>query len=189
MSRKKDVFLIGFSASGKSAVGPPLARLLKARFVDTDSVVEAREGQSIDGVFRARGERYFRRIEHSVIEGLIRGASRTGRRNVVALGGGAFGNRTLRQQVKRAGLVIFLSCSAREIYRRLREKDDRPLMNVIPRVGESVCEARRNRIRRLLDKRLPQYCQADLVYSTTGKSPRRAARGLYALLKKHNEFH
>ena len=45
---------------GKSTLGKKLARRLGGTFVDTDSLVEAREGASVADVFRYEGEQRFR---------------------------------------------------------------------------------------------------------------------------------
>ena len=61
------VVLTGFMAVGKTAVGKRLARRLGRPFVDTDSLIEKREGMAIKEIFKRHGEAEFRRIEEEVV--------------------------------------------------------------------------------------------------------------------------
>jgi shikimate kinase len=183
MLSTKNIFLIGFSGSGKSTVGPLLAERLKARFVDIDALVEKRAGKTIANIFARQGEAAFRRMERDAIGSL----SKSRRRTVVALGGGAFENRSTRKLVSGLGRVVYLSCSQRELYRRLRLASDRPLLEVKPAKGQTLRQARQLAIAKLLDMRQANYRRADLVLSTTAKTPRQAAAELHRLLDRECE--
>ncbi len=174
----RHIVLIGFSGSGKSTVGPLLAAKLKRRFVDIDRRIEDETGASIAAIFIRRGEKAFRRLE----EQTIAQAMENRRASVISLGGGAFENREIQAIVGKRGLVVFLSCSRREIYRRLKDEQDRPLLDVTPSRGQTLREARLAVIGALLKKRLANYRAADLVVSTTGKSPALVARQLLKLV-------
>ena len=78
------VVLTGFMGSGKSTVGPLVARLLGWNFVDVDDVIAAEAGCSIPEIFRDEGEKDFRRRERETIARLASGDAL-----VLALGGGA----------------------------------------------------------------------------------------------------
>ncbi len=177
------VYLTGFSASGKSTIGPLLAKRFKARFVDIDLRIEKRWGMKISEIYRRKGERAFRKTEQEVIAEQLRTA---GRNAVVALGGGALQNPEIRKLVQNDGLTVYLSCSAREIYRRLRCDTDRPMLDVKPRPGETLARARNRRIRDLLDKRRRNYLRADLTISTTSRTPSQAASELYRKIRRHD---
>ena len=161
------LFLVGFSWSGKTTVGRALARRLGRRFVDTDEEITRLTGLPVPAVFRQRGETAFRTLERRVIRELLNGASRP---MVIALGGGALLDRRNRELVRRTGSIVWLTCSQREIYRRLRDKLDRPLLAVRPQRGETYAVAVRRRIAELMADRLPGYRLADLRVSTTGKT-------------------
>ena len=62
------LFLVGYAGSGKSSLAKRLSRRLGVKFLDTDKLVEEREGASIADIFFYQGEEYFRRIEREVIE-------------------------------------------------------------------------------------------------------------------------
>jgi len=78
------IVLTGFMGSGKSTVGPLVARRLGWRFVDVDDVIEAEAGIPIAEFFARYGEAAFRDREHATIARLAAGDAL-----VLALGGGA----------------------------------------------------------------------------------------------------
>ena len=80
----KPLFLVGYMGCGKSTLGRKLARRLGVDFIDTDALVEEREGASVADVFRYEGEERFREAERRVLDEVIAGASFA----VVSTGGG-----------------------------------------------------------------------------------------------------
>jgi shikimate kinase len=70
--------------SGKSTVGPLVARRLGWSFVDADDVIEAEAGVPIAEIFASHGEAAFRERERATIARLAAGDAL-----VLALGGGA----------------------------------------------------------------------------------------------------
>jgi shikimate kinase len=162
----KNIYLVGFSGSGKSTIGSMLARRLGLPFYDTDIVIENEAGCSIADVFKEFGETVFRSLESKIIRRFI---NRNSPSSVVALGGGAFQSKANRDDLLGSGLVVYLGCSTREIYRRLRGKHDRPLMNALPQKGETPREARIRKIHLLLAKRLTNYRRAHIHCSTSRK--------------------
>ena len=173
---KRHIFLVGFSGSGKSTIGSRLARLLEAEFYDTDMLIERQCGKTIDRVFTDDGEAAFRRFESEIINKLI---NRNELRMVIALGAGAFEKRKNWNVVKRHGIIVYLSCSIREIYKRLKEKTDRPLLRVSPAKGETQRQAVLRRIKDLLGQRKRIYAQADIRISTTNRSINKTVRQLH----------
>ena len=181
MEANEHIFLIGFSGSGKTTVGTHLARRLDLAFVDTDAIIEKRAGRTIRQIFATAGEREFRRLERDTISELA-GDTRVSR--VIALGGGAFQSSSNRRTVAASGRTVYLSCSAREIYRRLKHNTDRPLLHSA-RAGEGP--NRRNmqqKIASLLAGRRYNYRKADITVSTTNRSPADAVRIIQQKLRR-----
>ena len=85
------IVLTGFMGSGKSTVGPLLARRLGWRFLDADEVIVAETGISIAEFFARHGEAAFRDREHATIARLAEEDAL-----VLALGGGAIDTEALR---------------------------------------------------------------------------------------------
>ncbi len=67
---KKNIILTGFMGTGKSSVGKIIAKKLKRNFVDTDLLIEKRQGRTIPEIFREMGESAFRRMETEVAKEL-----------------------------------------------------------------------------------------------------------------------
>ena len=59
----KNIVLIGMMGCGKTTVGNLLTRHLNRPLVDTDVVIEEREGRSIPDIFAQDGEAAFRALE------------------------------------------------------------------------------------------------------------------------------
>jgi shikimate kinase len=176
------IFLVGFSGSGKSTVGPLLARNLDMKFTDLDSEIAITTGMSIPAIFERRGESFFRKQETLAIAEITSGPTPE---MVVALGGGALQSRANRGLVQECGLSIYLSCAIDEIYRRMKNQADRPLLNVVPKKGETVRQATMLQIRRLIARRKPHYAEADITVSTTNHT---AAETVAILVEKLERF-
>ncbi len=178
------LFLIGFSGSGKSTVGPLVAIKLGVRFADVDSVIEKNAGCSIPEIFAEQGENQFRHLEQEAVHEVIQSKSAYG---VVALGGGAFESSYIRDIVARNGNTVYLSCAADEIYRRLKRKSDRPLLQVESKSGKTLRSARLRRIGKLLTARKLNYGRADWAISTTRRSPQEVAEIIVARFLKESK--
>jgi shikimate kinase / 3-dehydroquinate synthase len=117
------IVLIGFSGSGKSAVGALLARRLGWRPIDTDQQLERAFGRSIPRVFEEEGEASFRAAERQTLL-----AALAARQRVVACGGGAVADPALwtPEALLGAGtLVVALDASPETSLRRLVEQQAR----------------------------------------------------------------
>ncbi|TMD59008.1 MAG: AAA family ATPase, partial [Chloroflexi bacterium] len=78
------VFLTGAPGSGKTSVAPHLAKLLGARAVELDALVEQRAQRTVAQIFERDGERAFRALERDALASLPEGFTWT----VVSTGGG-----------------------------------------------------------------------------------------------------
>jgi shikimate kinase len=120
------VALVGFMASGKSAVGRLAAAVLGVPFVDTDALIAQRAG-SIAAIFDALGEAGFRRIERAVVLEVLDQALRNA--CIVALGGGAVLSGEVREALRRLPCVAWLNAPPGVLWDRAAEKGavERPL--------------------------------------------------------------
>ena len=58
-----NVILIGYMGCGKSTVGKRLSYRLKMPYVDTDKMIEKKQGTTISEIFAKEGEPAFREME------------------------------------------------------------------------------------------------------------------------------
>ena len=96
-------------------------------FDDLDDRIEAREGRSIEEIFRDSGEAEFRRLENIALCELLAGLGMS--RRIVALGGGAMTQPNNVAMLENSGVtVIFLDAPVEELFRRCEQEDrKRPL--------------------------------------------------------------
>ena len=117
----KNIVLIGMMGCGKTTVGKLLADALGRELVDTDALIEAREGRTISDIFAADGEGYFRDQELGVSEELAR------RRDlIIACGGGLPLRPDCIGSLKYSGTVFWLDRDPGKTYDSL-DTSARPL--------------------------------------------------------------
>ncbi len=150
--RHRPIFLLGFMGSGKSTVGPLLARALGRPFVDLDKVIEEETGKTIEAIFRDEGETRFREYESLFLK-------KVGSGEVVVATGGGVVIREENWKVLEKGVTVALVASPEELEKRLAGSVGRPLLE-----GDRDW-------RELLKDREPLYRRASLIVETTGLTP------------------
>ena len=109
--------------SGKSTIGKNLSKKLGIDFFDSDKEIELREKIKISNIFSLHGEKYFRNLEEKINLKLLK------YKNVVlALGGGAFQNPSVRKVALEKCNCIWLKCSLNLLEQRCNFKKNRPLL-------------------------------------------------------------
>jgi len=152
----KNIILTGFMGVGKTSVGTQLARDLGFFFVDTDTLIEADQNLTITSIFTKFGEPYFREVEATIIQQVMKGE-----RQVVSTGGGAVIRDENREAFKKAGFVVCLTASPEMIYERIKRETHRPLLQTPDPLAK---------IKEMLDSRARFYAQADVTIDTSGIS-------------------
>jgi len=128
-----NIILIGYRGSGKSTVGRSLASRMKRRFVDTDDLIESKEGQ-ISDIVKFHGWDYFRAMEKKVIEEISKEDNL-----VIALGGGAVLDPDNIVNLERNGLIIWLKAD-REMLRKRMNQDPRTFASRPTLTGRGAVE-------------------------------------------------
>ncbi|MDP3149249.1 MAG: shikimate kinase [Ignavibacteria bacterium] len=172
------IFLTGFMGSGKSTIGPILANVLGWNFSDLDKLIEHEVGDSVDNIFAARGESFFRSKESEVLK-----KAGTDSKIVLALGGGTLNDNQNVEFIKKNGISIYLKSSPDEIFRRLKYKVDRPLLKSEQGQPLSAFETK-EKIADLLMKRESTYLLADIVYQVDNITVGKTVDDLVKLLKR-----
>ncbi len=149
MKKESDsnVVLIGFMGSGKSTMGIRLSYRLRYPVEDTDKLIEAKAGKTINEIFAQEGEEAFRQMETRLLEKL---AEAPGQR-IYSVGGGTPVRVVNRPLLKRMGTVVYLRARPETVYERLKTDTTRPLLQ-----GEDPM----GRIRRLMADREEAYAEA-----------------------------
>ncbi|MBD3183921.1 shikimate kinase [Candidatus Poribacteria bacterium] len=150
---KKNIILVGFMGTGKTAVGTYLADMLGMTFVDTDDVIEQDSGMIINDIFSDMGEKYFRDLESAAIEKVSKLS-----KMVVATGGGAVIRYKNIEIMKSSGIIFRLNATPEVIFQRTSQFNHRPLLQVDDPISQ---------IRDLLEKREEFYSKADHTIDTS----------------------
>lgn len=166
MSPKSNLFLTGFSGTGKSQVARLVAGCLGWSCIDLDSEVVRLAGKDIPRIFRDDGETRFRELESQALERACRGE-----RQVIATGGGAVLGESNRNLMRESGLVICLEARPETIYERLKRHADPPAAD--SPVVRPLLQAQDplERIRSLKASRQPLYALAGWTVHTDDLTP------------------
>src|SRR5271169_6089328 len=126
LKRAPGIYLVGLMGCGKSTVGRALADELGWFFSDVDEEIERLESTTIAAIFDTRGEEVFREIETQVLHTVV-SSVRSGRPQVISLGGGAFLSEENYELVSNHGVTVWLDCPFSMIERRVAAETHRPL--------------------------------------------------------------
>lgn len=160
------VILIGFKGCGKTTIGRELAKKLKKEFVDLDEVIEGdyykrqNEKLSVREIYRALGDKNFRKFESKALEKALQGD------RVIALGGGTVESEKNRKLLwgKR---IIHIRINKEQLYNQVMKRG-------MPAIFDKADP--RGSFEALLAKREPLYEEiADISADLSGLSPEGAA--------------
>jgi shikimate kinase len=148
-----NIILTGYRATGKTIIGKALAKRLNMEFIDTDDVIEAREGRKIRDIFTQDGWQYFRRVERKVVRQLAKLDDK-----IIAVGGGTFMYKDNLRLTKNAK-VILLIAPIEVLSERIRNDFDRPPLTKSQSSVQEISE--------VWNRRKERYYQvADIVVDT-----------------------
>ena len=165
---KENIVLIGMPGAGKSTVGVVLAKRLGLSFLDSDLVIQEREGCILHEIIEKEGLDGFNEIENQV------NASIDVKRTIIAAGGSAVYGKEAMQDLHEIGAVFYLKLSYEELKNRLGDLSER---GVSIRKEQTLLD--------LYEERKPLYEKyADYVVDCEGKSIREVVEEMTKLWKK-----
>ena len=122
MNSSKNIVFLGMMGSGKSSIGFLVSKKLKLDFFDVDNYLENKLNMKITNIFKSKGEKFFREQEEKITLNILK------KKNiVVALGGGAFINKNIRNEVLKNHLSFWLNLNTDIILKRIKNNNKRPL--------------------------------------------------------------
>lgn len=149
-----NITLIGMPGAGKSTVGVLLAKTLGYGFVDTDLVLQQREGELLQTLVDRLGQEGFYAAEEAAIRQL------DCHQTVIAPGGSAVCEPQAMARLKELGPVVYLELPVEELERRLGNISTR---GIVMAPGQTLAD--------LLAQRAPLYQRyADLTVSVAGQT-------------------
>ena len=143
----KNIVLVGMPGSGKSTLGISLAKKIGYGYIDSDSVIVAREGKLLADLIEELGNEGFLAVEAKVNSSIC--ASRC----VISTGGSAIYSGEAIEKMRENGVVVYLKLSYEEVSRRLGDLKKR---GVVMKDGFTLKD--------LYEERIPLYERhADIV--------------------------
>ena len=137
---KKNLVFIGMPAVGKSTVGIVVAKRLGMQFIDTDLLIQEREGKLLREILAEKGQSGFLEIENQV------NLAVDPENAVISPGGSVVYCREAMEHYKKIGTVVYLRASYQTIKKRIRNPKRR---GVVLREGQTL--------RNLYDERAPYF--------------------------------
>ena len=108
---------------GKTTLGKLVAKNQGLEFIDTDANIEDKNSMTINEIFEQKGENFFRLEEKKEILNLL-----SKQDCVIALGGGAFMDKTIRESVLKNAISVWLDIDLKILNQRLKWNQKRPLV-------------------------------------------------------------
>ena len=131
-----NLILIGMPGCGKSTLGVLLAKVLRLSFLDTDLLIQMREGRRLQEIIDRDGLDDFRRIEKDVLSG------RSVTDTLIATGGSAIYYPDAMTHLRSIGRVVYLRSPLEAVKQHLADFSNRGI--AMPR-GMTIDELYRER--------------------------------------------
>ncbi len=126
----RHLVLVGLMGSGKTTVGRVVAQRLRRELLDSDFMIEAREGRTVRAIFAEDGEDAFRAIETDVLVEALAAEDRA----VIAAAGGVVLRPENRAALRESGArVVWLRADPATLVERVKGGVHRPLLDDDPR--------------------------------------------------------
>lgn len=149
---KDNIILIGMPGVGKSTVGVILAKVLGYSFIDTDLVIQEKEGRKLREIIETEGVDGFIAAENRICSQL------QAHKAVIATGGSVVYGREAMAHLRSIGTVVYLKLEYRKLRYRLGNIKNR---GVVIRNGQTLSG--------LFRERAPLYEKyADIIVDETG---------------------
>jgi shikimate kinase len=132
-----NVVLIGMPGCGKSTIGILLAKSMSRSFVDTDVVIQSREGKTLHQIALSAGREGFRDVECAAI------CSLEARRAIISTGGSVVYRTAAMEHLRDFGVVVFMDVSLAVLEKRLGDLDARGVSRNPGQTLESLMAERR----------------------------------------------
>lgn len=165
---KKNIILIGMPGSGKTTIGTELAEVIGYGYIDSDSVIVAREGKRLNEIIASVGREAFLDIEAKVNSELC------ANRCVIATGGSVIYRDYAMKKLKEKGDIVYLKLSCDTIAARLGDLKAR---GVALKDGFTLQD--------LYNERSPLYEKyADIVVELDGKTIEQSVQAVKRAIEK-----
>ena len=122
MESKENIVFLGMMGSGKSSIGLLTSKKLDLQFYDIDQIIEKELRMNISDIFEKKGEGFFRDFEEKTTLKILKK-----KKIVVSLGGGAFINKKIRDEILKNHLSFWLKWNSKTLIQRIQKNTKRPI--------------------------------------------------------------
>ena len=145
MESSKNIVFLGMMGSGKTSIGFLVSKKLKLDFYDVDNYIEKKLDMKISEIFQNKGEIFFRKEEEKITLNILKK-----KKCIVALGGGAFINKNIRNEVLKNHISFWLELESSTLLNRIKNSTKRPL----------AVNKTNNDLKKIIKKRTKYYSKA-----------------------------
>ena len=122
MESKENIVFLGMMGSGKTSIGLLISKKLNLQFYDIDQIIEKELEMSISDIFEKKGEKFFRDFEEKTTLKVLKK-----QKGVISLGGGAFINKKIREEILTNHLSFWLNWNSKTLINRIQKNTKRPI--------------------------------------------------------------
>lgn len=148
----KNIIFIGMPGAGKSTIGVVIAKILGYHFIDSDLLIQSREGDVLEHLIDKYGIDGFLEIENQVNRDIVT------ERTVISTGGSVCYCDEAMRHMAGHGVIVYIKTDYETLYQRLGDLHER---GVVIRKGSTLWD--------LYCERTPLYEKyADLTVDVSG---------------------
>ncbi len=171
--KKSNIVLIGMPGCGKSTCGVLLAKIALMDFVDTDLLIQQKEGVRLQNIIDKKGIEKFIEIENSVL------ASLNVENTIISTGGSAIYSEEGMMHLKENGIVLYIKIDLQIVIERIK---DFSMRGIVIRKGDTLED--------LLKERAPLYEKyADIVVNSTSADASENVEKMLSAIKEYRLSH
>ena len=170
MDLNKNIVLLGMMGSGKSTIGYLLSRNINFNFLDIDKFIEKEMGLKIYDIFQKKGEIYFRNLEEKITLKFLKGKGK-----IISLGGGAFLNKNIRNEILKNHISFWLSWNNSTIIKRILKSKKRPIAFI----------SSENNLKKLINERSNIYSEAKFKINCETLTKKMIVKNILELYEKN----
>jgi shikimate kinase len=159
----KKIILSGYMGSGKTTVAKLLSQATQIPYLDLDEVIENEAGKSVSQIFEQDGEIKFRKLEHDILDGLVKVDDDL----IISLGGGTPCYANNHEVLQMEGVVsVYLKAGIDELIKRIKAQG-----NTRPLIAKFDDDELHEFVAKHLFDRSYYYHQSKHTVTTDGKTP------------------
>ncbi len=169
--RRRRIALIGLRGGGKSTLGRLLAERLGVPFIELDREIEQRSGAKLSEIFEMFGQETFRRAEREALDEILRKHDSF----VIATSGSIVTEPGTLELLLASCFTVWVRAEPEEHMKRVMAQGDmRPMAHSARAMDDLIS---------ILKSREPLYAKAEIVLTTTAKTPEQNLAELLRLVE------